>query len=135
MRLTWRNGEGCPSPGGRSAFTMGEVWPAKDGEEKTDPKAEQFTGQKHSFLPGSVRSRKCTPKTSGFASWRPLSQHTVTLSQDVSTFSSNHTLVFFCGSQSLLDLELRISPVNPHGSHLKAEQRKSLQKLLFSCWE
>lgn len=111
---------------------MGESWPAKDREENTDPKAEQFTGQKHLLLPGFV---KCTPKMYGFASWQPLSQNTVILSWDVSTFSCNHTLMFFCGSQSLPDLELNIGPANTHQYLLKAEQRKSLQRLLFSYWE
>nr|KAF6392596.1 hypothetical protein mPipKuh1_007785 [Pipistrellus kuhlii] len=132
MGLTWRE---CSSPGGRSAFTMGEVWPTKDREENTDLKAKQLTGQKHSLLPCSVRSRKCTPKMYGFASWQHLSQNTVILSQDVSTFSSNHTLMFFYGSQSLPDLELSVGPANTQRCHLKAEQRKSLQRLLFSCWE
>lgn len=115
MGLTW---SGCSSPGWRLAFTM---WPAKDVEENTDLKAKQLTGQKHSLLPCSVRSRKCTPKMYSFASWQHLSQNTVILSQDVSTFSSNHTLMFFCGSQSLSDL---YSPM-PSESRTKEEPSKT----------
>lgn len=114
MGLTWRSGEGVPQAWREVSIQLGGGVACKGWRRKHRLKAEQFTGQKHSLLPGSVRSRKCTSKMSGFASWRPLSQHAVTLSRGVSTFSSNHTLMFFCGYQSLPDLELSIGPANTH---------------------